>query len=92
MMIGGYVSVHTGTVDSVIISMPSSYRKIHMVRSFFNEGDLRDFLSSGVMTAVLVQVYGSDEHPFAMASAYSTREYKWFVDVEAKYLEVLSNW
>jgi hypothetical protein len=60
----------------------------------FNEGfpdELRDFLPSGVTSAILVPIYDFEQHPFAMTCTYSTRKHKWFSDAEAKYLEVYSS-
>lgn len=50
--------------------------------------EVKDFLPHGVTAAILVPIYDFDQHPFAITCAYSTNSHKWFVDAEARYLEV----
>ena len=94
---GSYVSARTGShYDDGGFSNQflAKFLSENPFGKIFNEGlpdELRDFLPSGVTSAILVPIYDFEQHPFAMTCAYSTRKHKWFSDAEKTYLEVYSS-
>jgi hypothetical protein len=91
---GSYISARTGSHfgdGGFSNQFLAKFLSDHPFGQIFNEGlpdELRDFLPSGVRSAILVPIYDFEQHPFAMSCAYSANKQKWFLDAEKKYLEV----
>ena len=93
---GSYVSARTGSHygdGGFSNQFLANFLSENPFGKIFNEGlpdEIRDFLPSGVTSAILVPIYDFEQYPFAMTCAYSANKHKWFSDAEAKYLEVYS--
>jgi len=92
---GSYVSARTGNhfeVGGFSNQFLAQFLSENPFGKMYNDGlpqELKEFLPSGVVSAILVPIYDFDQHPFAVTCAYSVQKYKWFVEPEIRYLEVL---
>ena len=93
---GSYISARTGShfeIGGFSNQFLAQFLSENPFGGIYNDGlprELKDFLPSGVVSAILVPIYDFDQHPFAMTCAYSVQKYKWFVEAEIRYLEVVS--